>query len=64
VELGTDINRTPPNRTWTYTGRDIPKAADEKLHINLWLFQGQWPQDMKEHELVLSRFEFVPAAER
>lgn len=58
---GTDIDRTPPYRVWTYTGQNIPKPADEKLHINIWLFRGLWPEDMTEHELVLSRFEFVPA---
>jgi len=59
-----DIRRQHPSRTWTYTGNDIPKPADEKTHINIWLFNGQWPDNMQEYELVLSRFEFVPAGNK
>jgi hypothetical protein len=47
---------------WTCTSRDIPKAAGEKLHINLWLMDGQPPADGKEVEVVIKSLSFRPAA--
>ncbi len=38
---------------WTYTGPDIPTASDEKLHINLWMFQGMAPADGLDVELIV-----------
>lgn len=58
---GHDIDGRSPYRTWTYTGSDIPRAAAERLHMNLWLFRGHWPSDLKACELIVDRFEFVPA---
>jgi len=40
---------------WVYTGGDIP--ADEdclRVHINLWLYQGQAPSDGEEVEIVIA----------
>ena len=44
---------------WTYTGANIPPDSDERLKINLWLFRGQSPSDMKEQELVIDRVEYI-----
>lgn len=46
---------------WAFTGEDIPQRGDENPRINLWLMQGKPPKNGKEAEVVISRFEFVPA---
>ncbi len=40
----------------------VPASLDERLHINLWLRRGLAPANGQEVEVVLSRFEFVPAS--
>ncbi len=45
---------------WNYTGKDIPLCDNERPHINLWLYQGMMPSDLKEVEVVITKFEFVP----
>ncbi len=59
-------NSTPPTpghviNQWTYTGADIPSEGAEKVHINLWLFQGNKPTNNQSHELVIDSFTFTPA---
>ena len=61
--VGDDVQDQTPYRTWTYTGEHIPEPGSEKVHVNVWLFNGHWPQKNKTHELVLSQFEFVPAGQ-
>lgn len=46
---------------WKFAGEDIPQRGDENPRINLWLVQGKPPQNGKEAEVVISRFEFIPA---
>jgi len=41
---------------WTYTGTDIPPDTDERTEINLWLFRGTPPSDLKETEMIISGF--------
>lgn len=43
--------------TWTYTGENIPPDSEERLKINLWLFQGQNPSDNQEVEMIIDRVE-------
>jgi hypothetical protein len=38
---------------WSYTGNDIPDVSDEKVIINLWLYNGVPPSDNKEAEMVI-----------
>jgi hypothetical protein len=45
----------------TFT-KDIPKAGGENARINLWLLGGRRPGDGKDSEIIVSRFEFSPAA--
>ncbi len=45
---------------WSYTGADIPPDLDEKVHINLWQFQGLAPGNGLEHELIVKSFTFTP----
>lgn len=41
---------------WIYTGADIPPDTDERAKINLWLFRGTPPSDLKETEMIISGF--------
>lgn len=46
---------------WEFAGENIPIRGDETPRINLWLVQGRPPQNGREVEVIISRFEFVPA---
>jgi hypothetical protein len=50
-----------PIQSWTYT-QTIPTTLDEKAHINLWLFNDAPPSNGMEREVIVNRFEFVPAS--
>jgi hypothetical protein len=43
----------------TYTGPDVPRTGDERVHLNLWLFGGRSPTDGAPTEVVVSAFRFV-----
>lgn len=43
---------------WNYTGADIPSALTERLRLNLWLYKGQVPSDLKEQEIVIDSVKF------
>jgi hypothetical protein len=43
---------------FSYTGNDIPTASTEKLHLNLWQFQGQAPANGLEHEVIITSANF------
>lgn len=45
---------------WTYTGTDVPKPGDERVRLNLWLFQGAAPQNGQPVEIVVESFVFAP----
>ena len=47
---------------WEYVGDDVPGEGDEKVHLNLWLLQGQSPSDGQEAEMVIQAFEWTPLA--
>ena len=38
----------------------VPKAGGENARINLWLMSGHAPTDVKEAEVIINKFEFVP----
>lgn len=46
--------------TWTFAGGGIPIDDAEKVHINLWLFQGIPPINGQEVELIIERFTYTP----
>jgi hypothetical protein len=46
-------------RSWVYT-LEVPPAGDEKVRLNLWLYQGQAPATGREIEFVVRNFRFVP----
>ena len=43
---------------WTYTGADIPPAGEERVHINLWLLNGNAPLSGTGNEMVINSFSF------
>jgi hypothetical protein len=47
-------------KSWKYSGQDIPSPGNEKVRMNLYLFQGKAPEDKKEIEVVIHEFKFVP----
>jgi hypothetical protein len=46
--------------TWTYLGPHIPVPEQQRVHINLWQFNGP-PVDGQDHEAVIDDFQFVPS---
>lgn len=47
---------------WTYTGEDIPPENEERLRMNLWLFRGVAPSDIKEQEIIIEKVEFIKSS--
>jgi hypothetical protein len=47
-------------RQWTYTGGYIPTPGQERIHINLWLLNGNAPVNGTGNEMVISSFKFQP----
>ena len=45
---------------YTYTGADVPKPGDERVHLNLWLFGGAAPSNGLPVEVVVQSFAFAP----
>ena len=45
---------------WVYTGSDIPKPGSERVHINLWLLNGNAPASGVGDEMVINAFQFQP----
>lgn len=45
---------------WTYQGSDIPPSrGTERLRLNLWLFRGRVPSDVKEQEMIVDKVAFI-----
>ncbi|RAV31058.1 glycoside hydrolase family 16 protein [Sinomicrobium soli] len=45
--------------SWNYKGSNIPPDKDERLKLNLWLFRGQNPSDLKEQEIIIEKVEYI-----
>ena len=62
--LGTIGQNTSENliEEWYYYGTDNPKPSTERVHMNLWLFQGQSPRDSNEAEVIIENFEYKSIA--
>lgn len=46
--------------SYSYSGADIPKTGDERVRLNLWLFNGAAPTSGTGAEVVVSSFTFSP----
>jgi len=51
---------SPQLATWTFDAAGVPPAGDERVHLNLWLYNAAAPTNGQECEVVVSRFVFVP----
>lgn len=40
-------------KQWRYTGKYIPTASTEKVHLNLWLSEGKPPINGKVQEAII-----------
>jgi protoheme IX farnesyltransferase len=49
-----------PIAAYTYTGSDVPKPGDERVHLNLWLFNGAAPTNGLPVEVVVESFAYAP----
>jgi hypothetical protein len=45
--------------TYSYSGTDVPSSRDERVRLNLWLFQGRAPSDGQPVEVVVKSFTFA-----
>ena len=45
-------------RRWTYGGDDIPRDTKSRVHLNLWLFQGETPMEDGGLDLIIHRFSY------
>ncbi|HUR33840.1 MAG TPA: hypothetical protein VM032_08590 [Vicinamibacterales bacterium] len=43
-----------------YTGSDVPVTGDERVRLNLWLFNGAAPTNGQPVEVVIQSFSFTP----
>lgn len=46
--------------SYTYTGADVPRSGDERVHLNLWLFGGAAPANASAVDVVLESFTYAP----
>jgi len=46
--------------SYTYAGSDVPRAGDERVHLNLWLFNGAAPANGLPVDVVVRSFSFAP----
>jgi hypothetical protein len=44
---------------WSYSGDNIPNENEEKVMINLWLFNGTPPSDSREVEMIIKAFRIL-----
>jgi len=45
---------------WTYTGAYIPPVGNERVHINLWLLNGNAPVSGAGDEMIINSFTYQP----
>ena len=47
-------------QSWSYKNKRVPNEGLAKIHMNLWLFDGQPPKNNQEVEVIISEFTFEP----
>jgi len=50
-----------PMAEWSYAGKSVPAATEEKVRINLWLTGGRPPAGGQGAEVVIHEFKFIPS---
>jgi len=56
----TNLGTGAPIASYAYSGADVPKPGDERVHLNLWLFGGAGPTNGLAAEVVVEAFAFTP----
>lgn len=46
--------------SYSYHGSDVPKPGDERVHLNLWLFNGDAPMNGQDVDVTITSFAFTP----
>ncbi len=46
--------------SFSYAGTDVPPTGDERVRLNLWLFNGAAPTDGQPVEIIIESFTFTP----
>ena len=46
--------------SYTYSGSDVPRSGDERVRLNLWLFNGAAPTNSNPVNVALESFSFAP----
>ena len=46
--------------SWTNTSADVPTTDTERVHMNLWLYQGRAPSNGQAVDLAITNFRFTP----
>jgi hypothetical protein len=46
--------------SYSYSGSDVPKSGDERVHLNLWLFNGEAPTNGLPVDVIVSSFTYAP----
>ena len=46
--------------SYAYSGTDVPLPGDERVHLNLWLFNGAAPTNGRPVEVVVRSFSYSP----
>lgn len=49
-----------PIHSYAYAGSDVPPSGDERVRLNLWLFNGAAPLDGQPVEVIIESFTFTP----
>ncbi|WP_052343567.1 glycoside hydrolase family 16 protein [Bacillus massiliigorillae] len=49
---------------WNYQSKLVPDEGKAKIHMNLWLFNGDAPTNNSEVEVIISKFTFDPYKSR
>jgi len=58
-EIKDEFNESIKTNQWIYCGEDNPKPSSERVHMNLWLMNGQAPSDNQECEIIIRKFQFI-----
>lgn len=59
----TSLDTSETIASHTFTGADVPKPGDERVHLNFWLHAGTAPMSGLPAEVIVESFTFTPERE-
>lgn len=57
--VSTSLDTGATIASYTYTGADVPKPGDERVHLNFWLYAGAPPTNWLPAEVIVESFTFA-----